>query len=59
MKFLDRVAMNRLIAIITSFILGLLKLIVPKNKLNDIVPPDPLQNKPVRRTIKNIIDKIT
>lgn len=59
MKFIDRIAMNRLIAIITSFILGVLKLIVPKNKLDDIVPPDPLKNKPVRRTIKNIIDKIT
>lgn len=59
MKFIDKIAMNRLIAIITSFILGVLKLIVPKNKLDDIVPPDPLKNKPVRRTIKNIIDKIT
>lgn len=59
MKFLDRIAMNRLIAIITSFILGILKLIVPKNKLDDIVPPDPLKNKPVRRKIKEIIDKIT
>jgi hypothetical protein len=59
MKFLDRIAMNRLIAIITSFILGILKLIVPKNKIDDIVPPDPLKNKPVRRKIKEIIDKIT
>ena len=32
MNFLDRIALNRLIAIITSFILGLLKLIVPHNK---------------------------
>lgn len=36
MKFLDKVAMNRLIKIIADFILGVLKLITPK----DIKPID-------------------
>lgn len=30
MKLLDKIALNRLISIITSFILGVLKLIAPK-----------------------------
>lgn len=44
MKFLDRIALNRLIAIITSFILGLLKLVMPKNTNIDI-PEPPLRKK--------------
>lgn len=30
MKLLDRIALNRLISIITSFVLAILKIIVPK-----------------------------
>jgi len=30
MKFLDKIALNRLIKIITDFVLGVLKLIAPK-----------------------------
>jgi hypothetical protein len=40
MKFLDKIALNRLIKIISDFILGVLKLIIPKdNKPLDIPKP--------------------
>jgi hypothetical protein len=40
MKFLDKIALNRLIKIITDFILGVLKLIAPKiDKPIDIPKP--------------------
>jgi hypothetical protein len=43
MKFLDKIALNRLIKIITDFILGVLKIISPK----DIKPINvPKPNKP-------------
>jgi hypothetical protein len=38
MKFLDKIALNRLIAIITSFILGLIKIFTP-DKTDPILPP--------------------
>lgn len=44
MKFLDRLALNRLIAIITGFILGVLKLITPKDS-NPIDVPKPKRPK--------------
>jgi hypothetical protein len=40
MKFLDKVALNRLINIITNFILGVLKIIAPKS-IDDIEIPKP------------------
>jgi hypothetical protein len=33
MKFLDKIALNRLIAIITSFILSIIKLLAPKTNI--------------------------
>jgi hypothetical protein len=49
MKFLDKIAFNRLVAIITSFILSIIKLFAPKTTI-DIVEPT------VKR--KTIIDKL-
>lgn len=40
MKFLDKIALNRLIKIISDFILGVLKLITPKDN-NPIDKPKP------------------
>jgi hypothetical protein len=40
MKLLDKIALNRLISIITNFILGVLKLITPKiDKPVDVPKP--------------------
>jgi hypothetical protein len=40
MKFLDKIALNRLISIISSFILGIIKIFAPKS-LDDIDIPKP------------------
>jgi len=40
MKFLDRIALNRLVSIILSFILSIIKLISPKVD-NNPIPPIP------------------
>lgn len=40
MKLLDRIVLNRLISIITSFILGVLKIIAPK-EIEEIEVPKP------------------
>lgn len=48
MKFLDHILLNRSIAIITSFILGLLKLIAPSKK--DInIPQPPIRKRRLRK----------
>lgn len=44
MKFLDKVALNRLIKIISDFILGVLKIIAPKAD-NPIDTPKPKRPK--------------
>jgi hypothetical protein len=44
MKFLDKIALNRLIAIITSFILSIIKIFAPKNTDLDL-PEPPLRKK--------------
>ena len=44
MKFLDRLALNRLISIQTSFILNVLKLVAPKES-NPISVPKPKRPK--------------
>jgi hypothetical protein len=41
MKFLDKIAINRFVIIITNFILGVLKLILPKNSIDKIDVPKP------------------
>lgn len=44
MKIIDKIALNRLIAIITNFILGLLKIFAPKS-IEDIETPKPKRKK--------------
>lgn len=53
MKFLDKIALNRLIKIITNFILGLIKIFKPEN--SDILPPIPT---PRKRPLKDLLDRI-
>lgn len=48
MRFLDKLALNRLISIILSFILSVIKLITPSKKDTDntpIIPLPPLKRK--------------
>jgi len=51
MKLLDKIVLNRLIAILTGFVLALLKMFVPQNTEEE-TDPEP---KPLR---KRIIDKL-
>lgn len=44
MKLLDQIALNRLISIITNFILGLLKIFAPKS-IDEINIPKPKRKK--------------
>jgi hypothetical protein len=44
MNILDKIALNRLISIITNFILGLLKIFAPKS-IEDIEIPKPKRKK--------------
>ena len=44
MKILDKIVLNRLISIITNFILGLLKLFAPK-AIDDVDLPKPKRKK--------------
>jgi hypothetical protein len=44
MRLLDKIALNRLISIITNFILGLLKLFAPK-AVDEIEIPKPKRKK--------------
>lgn len=39
MKFLDKIVLNRLISIITNFILGVLKIVTPKIDVPAPIPP--------------------
>lgn len=52
MRLLDKIALNRLISIITNFIITMVKLFKPSDK-NDIVPQPPVR----RRPIKDLLDK--
>jgi hypothetical protein len=44
MRILDRIVLNRLISIITSFVLGLIKIFAPQS-LEDIDLPKPEEKK--------------
>ena len=55
MKLLDRIALNRAIAIISSFILSLIKIFASKTK--DEKPIIPLPKPPTRRRIRPKNDK--
>ena len=50
MKFLDKIALNRLIAIITNFLLAILKLFKP----NDIDMPITKPKRPILDKLRNI-----
>jgi len=59
MKFLDRLALNRLISILTSFILGILKIFNKQDGVN-IPTPDLPDNKPfpwLRKKVKKVVNK--
>lgn len=45
MRFLDKLALNRLVSIILSFILSVIKLIAPKTDTNSPIVPKP----PIKR----------
>ena len=46
MRFLDKLALNRLVAIVLGFILSVIKLVVPKTDTdNPIVPKPPIKRK--------------
>lgn len=49
MRFLDKIALNRLIAIITSFILSIIKMFSPNT---DVVAPPKK-----RRPLRDLLDK--
>jgi hypothetical protein len=49
MKLLDKIALNRLIAIITGFILSLIKILTPQ-KTDSILPP----KKPILDRLRKI-----
>ena len=51
MKFLDKIALNRLISIITNFILALIKVFNPKK---EIEPPILKPRRPIIEKIRNI-----
>lgn len=57
MKFLDKIALNRLIAIITSFILQILKLFAPKDSINQVDkrPKFPWIRKQMNK-VKKVVD---
>ena len=59
MKFLDRLAFNRLVAILTNFILSILKIFHKQDGI-DIPTPNMPDNKPfpwLRRQINKVIKK--
>lgn len=59
MKFLDRLALNRLIAILTSFILAVLKIFNKQDDV-DIPTPDLPDNRPfpwLRKKINKVVNK--
>lgn len=52
MRLIDRIALNRLIKIITNFILSLIKIFKPKDKEIINVP------KPRKRPLRDLLDKL-
>lgn len=55
MNIIDRIALNRLIKIITSFILGILKILQPHIKEENVVPD---VHKPKFPWIRKKIDSV-
>lgn len=57
MNFLDKLALNRLIKIITDFIIAILKIFAPKDNI-DIIPPINPPSKPVFPWLRKKIDNV-
>lgn len=61
MKLLDKIALNRLIKILTNFVITIIKLFHSSQSIN--IPDSPITPKkkkqPLRDFLKNTIDKIT
>ena len=61
MRFLDRLALNRLISILTGFILAIVKILAHNNQENtdDIIPIPPKENliKRITKKTKNILNR--
>jgi|694.fasta_scaffold130408_2 hypothetical protein len=57
MNFLDKIALNRLIKIITNFIITILKIFAPKDTI-DIVPPVNPPSKPLFPRLRKKIDNV-
>ena len=58
MKLLDKIALNRLISILTNFILGLVKIFNKNTNGIDVPTPDLPDNKPfpwLRKKVKKVI----
>lgn len=58
MNFLDKIALNRLIKILTNFILSIIKILKPID--DGIKIPDTVvkPKRPLRDLLKNTVDKI-
>ena len=56
MNFLDKLALNRLVKIITDFIIAILKIFAPKDNIDIPVPPKP-KFPWVRKKIDNIFNE--
>lgn len=50
MKLIDKIALNRLLKILTDFILGILKIFAPKE--NVVIKPEK------KRPLKDLLDRI-
>lgn len=59
MNILDRIALNRLIKIITNFILAILKIFAPKDTIDNIVPSPPETKRRKFPWIRKKIDELT
>lgn len=59
MNILDRIALNRLIKIITNFIIAILKIFAPNDKIDNIVPNPPENKKRKFPWIRKKIDELT
>jgi hypothetical protein len=57
MRFLDKIALNRLISIIAGFILGLIKIIQSSNVDDSIDIPTPKIKR--KRPLRDFINKVT
>jgi len=54
MKLIDRIALNRLIKILTNFILAIIKIFQKNDKPTPVEPP-PSRPKPLKKIIDNIV----